>query len=175
MIPFIRAALAANTTVPVTPAGEAGTAVEASGIVPTCATQPGGAQTLDCVLQMFINIADILLGVVGAVALAIIVWGGVLYLTSHGNSAQVTKANKMLLSAGVGLLFVFGAFSGVQYGVNVIRGGNGNSNISGEFFTCVDAVGEPANEGQACAAGFVCNAGACCDTLDLDGKCPAPQ
>ncbi len=165
MIPFIHEALAQNVTVPSTPGQEAGTAVEASGIVPACATKLGGADTLDCALQLFINVADIMLGVVGAIFLAVVVWGGILYLTSRGDSGKVQKATKMMLGSVVGLLIVFGAFSGVQYGVNILRGGDAGSQNSVNFVTC-GTVAVPENEGQRCGPRFICQQGVCVDLVE---------
>ncbi|PIR47460.1 hypothetical protein COV06_03310 [Candidatus Uhrbacteria bacterium CG10_big_fil_rev_8_21_14_0_10_50_16] len=182
MIPFIHTALAANATIPNTPGLSTGTAIDASGIIPTCATKPGGPDAnlaLDCALQLFINIADILMGMVGIILLVVIVWGGVLYLTARGDSAKVTKATKMFISSFIGLLIVFGAFSGVQYGVNVLRSGDASSVSSSEFLTCgappPAPVSEQLNNGKACAPGFICKAGVCCDTTDAEGECYIQQ
>ncbi|HBU28035.1 TPA: hypothetical protein DEB00_02880 [Candidatus Uhrbacteria bacterium] len=176
MIPFIQTVLAANPTIPVTPGQSTGTGVLADGIIPLCATKPGGPDAslgLDCALQLFINLADILMGMVGIILLVVIVWGGVLYLTARGDSSQVTKATKMFVSAFIGLMIVFGAFSGVQYGVNVLRGGDASSQGSAEFVTC-GAPSPPTaqmNSGKACGPGFMCVAGVCCDTTDATGTC----
>ena len=183
MIRLINTALAQNITVPSTPGQAAGTAVQAEGIVPACATKFGGAETLDCALQMFINVADIVLGIVGAVFLAVLVYGGILYLTSAGDSGKVQKSTKMLLSSLAGLFIVFGAFAGVTYGVQIIRGGDESSRALSEYVTCgtpaapgttpvaTEATGGeeaqpttgPINEGQACGPGFICRQGVCVD------------
>lgn len=165
MIRFINTALAQNVTVPSTPGQAAGTAVQAEGIVPACATKFGGAETLDCALQMFINVADIVLGIVGAVFLAVLVYGGILYLTSAGDSGKVQKSTKMLLSSIVGLLIVFGAFSGVTYGVNILRSGDASSLTSDEYVTC-GTPSAPLNEGGTCGPGLICQEGVCFDLFN---------
>lgn len=167
MIPFIRAALAQNVTVPSSP-GQADGRFLGGGIVPECATRPGGptaADGLDCVLQLFINIADILVGLVGGILLIVVVWAGILYLTSAGDPGKVKKATQMMLSSIVGLLIVFGAFSGVQYGINVLRGGDSSSTNSATFVTC-GSEANPINDGSACGPGFICQAGVCVDLVE---------
>ena len=181
MIRLINIALAQNESVPNTPSET----TDAVGIIPNCALEKGGAETLQCGLELFTNIADILLGIVGAVFLAVLVYGGVLWLTSRGDSAKVSKSTKMLWSSALGLLIVFGAFSAVSYGVEVLRGQPGTIALEGGYVACVTTepirnaegdvigAGTPINEGQACAPGFECKSGTCCDTevLSKDGTC----
>ena len=94
MIFALQTLLAQNPTVPLTPATER---VAGSGIIPACATQEFGADNLECFLELFINIADILLGLVGVILLAVLVWGGIIYLTSAGEADKVKKATQMFL------------------------------------------------------------------------------
>ncbi|MEK7108419.1 MAG: pilin [Patescibacteria group bacterium] len=166
--------LAQNPTVPVTPAAER---VAGSGIIPQCATKEFGADSLECVLELFINIADILLGVIGVVLLAIIVWGGLIYLTSSGEPDKVKKATQMFTGAAVGLLIVFGAFAAVSWGVAILRGDN-TSEIAAQYYTCgtpflrdernvVIGDGNPQNDNQPCAPNATCRLGVCVDSASL--------
>lgn len=51
-----------------------------------------------------------LLGLSGAVALLMFVWGGFLWLTSRGETAQVTKGKDTLKWATIGLVVIFLAY-----------------------------------------------------------------
>lgn len=51
-----------------------------------------------------------LLGLSGSVALLMFVWGGFLWLTSRGETAQVTKGKDTLKWAAIGLVIIFTAY-----------------------------------------------------------------
>ncbi len=51
-----------------------------------------------------------LLGLSGAIALLMFVWGGFLWLTSRGEPAQVTKGKETLKWATIGLVVIFMAY-----------------------------------------------------------------
>ena len=55
------------------------------------------------------NVISMFLGIVGALALAAFVYGGVMYMTARGNTEQVKKAVDTIKSAVIGLLII--AFS----------------------------------------------------------------
>jgi hypothetical protein len=62
----------------------------------------------DQVLHNGLNIVYFLAGVI---AVIIIIIGSITFVTSAGNSANVTKAKNMILYAVVGLIVVLGAFA----------------------------------------------------------------
>ncbi len=177
MIFALQTLLAQNPTVPLTPATER---VAGSGIIPQCATQEFGADNLECFLELFINIADVLLGVVGVVLLAVLVWGGIIYLTSAGEPDKIKKATQMFLGSFVGLLITFGAFSAVSWGVAILHGGDATQ-IEGGYYTCgtppqknehgvvIDA-GDPQNENQPCGPNATCYLGVCVDNVILQSS-----
>ncbi len=51
-----------------------------------------------------------LLGLSGAIALLMFVWGGFLWLTSRGESTQITKGKDTLKWATIGLVVIFLAY-----------------------------------------------------------------
>ncbi len=52
-----------------------------------------------------------ILGLSGALALFMFVWGGLLWMTSGGNSQRVEKGRSTLVWATIGLLVIFGSYS----------------------------------------------------------------
>jgi hypothetical protein len=82
-------------------------------IVPADCT--GQAMLSDCNLddvEMAIgNIAQIILGITGSLALLMFMIGGIMYITSAGKKDQIQKATKTLRFAVIGLAIVM--FSGV--------------------------------------------------------------
>ncbi len=65
------------------------------------------------------------LGLVGSIALFMIVYGGFLWLTSAGRSAQVDKGKGALVWAGVGLAVVFGSAILVDLVIKALQKGGG--------------------------------------------------
>ncbi len=57
------------------------------------------------------NITSGILGIVGAVALLMFIYGGVLFLTSMGNTQKVDKGKNTLLWAALGLIVIFLSYS----------------------------------------------------------------
>lgn len=56
-----------------------------------------------------------ILGVVGAVALLMLVWGGVLWMTSQGSSERVKKGKDTITWAIFGLLAIFCSYAVIQF------------------------------------------------------------
>ena len=63
-------------------------------------------------LQIIINVA---LGVIGFVAVVMIIMGGVQYTTSSGDTAKVTKAKNTILYGVIGLVIALLAFAIVNF------------------------------------------------------------
>lgn len=64
------------------------------------------------------TIVNILLYVIGAVAVVMIVIGGIRYTTSNGDSSQLTSAKNTILYAVVGLIVAIMAFAIVNFVVD---------------------------------------------------------
>ena len=58
---------------------------------------------------------SVVFGIVGAIALLMIVLGGFRYITAHGDSNQVAQARNTILYALIGLLVSMAAFSIVTF------------------------------------------------------------
>jgi uncharacterized membrane protein len=84
--------------------------------------------------EMIANIVKTALGLVGALALAFIVYGGFLYVTAAGDESQIKKGKTVIIYAIIGIIvigvsyalvsFVVGAFSGGGSGGGGANGGN---------------------------------------------------
>ena len=111
-----------------------------------------------------IKVIRVVLGILGIIALAIIIYGGVVWMTSQGNPVQIEKAKKILLNAVIGLIIIFLAFSIVQYIFKVLEdgaaGGSGSSictanqcygcmrcNITEDGYWCDDSCGSSCSVG----------------------------
>ena len=56
-----------------------------------------------------------LLGLVGTVALVIFIWAGFIWMMAKGNSAQIQKAQHMMVWAVLGLVVIFSAYILVNF------------------------------------------------------------
>lgn len=72
----------------------------------------GQGSDLMTILQLIINVA---LGVIGFVAVVMIIMGGIQYTTSSGDAAKVTKAKNTILYGVVGLVIALLAFAIVNF------------------------------------------------------------
>ncbi len=71
------------------------------------------------------TITNTLLFIVGALAVIMIIFGGLRYATSGGNASNVTAAKNTILYAVVGLLIAFLAFAAVNWILGAMVGGGG--------------------------------------------------
>ncbi|MEA3449744.1 MAG: Ig-like domain-containing protein [Patescibacteria group bacterium] len=75
--------------------------------------------------MVLVNIIRYLLGFVGIIAVAVVLYAGFLWMTSTGRPDQLIKAKKMLTGGMVGLIIILSAFAIVTFIVNLFEGGGG--------------------------------------------------
>lgn len=71
--------------------------------------------SLDLVVCVFLEASRMILGVVGALLLVMLVYGGVLWLISGGSEKMVSKGKETLVDAVIGLAIVFGSYVIIQF------------------------------------------------------------
>ena len=75
--------------------------------------------------SIFTTIVNVLLFIIGAICVIMLIWGGIRYTTSAGNSASVTAAKNTIMYAIIGLVIAFLAFALVNWVLAAITpGGN---------------------------------------------------
>lgn len=89
-------------------------------IVPDCVTAEGVA-TLTCLPAVFKNLVTAVLVFAGIVALFLIIFSGIKFLTSGGDPKQVEGARKTLTYAIIGLVVILSSFAII----NIIAGVTG--------------------------------------------------
>ena len=96
-----------------------GAATPASKYVNETAQQAatGDSRDLMQILNLIINVA---LGIIGFIAVVMIIMGGIQYTTSSGDAAKVTKAKNTILYGVVGLVIALLAFAIVNFVINEI-------------------------------------------------------
>ncbi len=106
--------------------------------VTTTETAAGGLT-----MQQVINtVIGTMLFVVGLLAVVMLIYGGIRYVTSHGDKAQVTAAKETIMYAVVGLVVAIAAFAVVQWITNdVFKGGASSGSSSSESSSSTDGKG----------------------------------
>lgn len=89
-------------------------------LLPACANQAGGCETLDSLIQLGVNYGRFIMGLAGSLALLFFVWGGFLLLTSAGSVDKVKQGKNKMVAATVGLIIIFSAFTIVKFGLKFL-------------------------------------------------------
>lgn len=69
-------------------------------------------------MKTVMQILNVIVGVVGVIAVAVIIIGGILYVTSTGEAAKTTRARNTILYGIVGLVIALLAFAIVRFVLN---------------------------------------------------------
>lgn len=75
------------------------------------------------IITIIARVIKFVLGIVGVLALIMIIYGGILWMTSGGNVEQVKKGKNTLVWAILGLAIVFFAYSIVTFVIKKFVGG----------------------------------------------------
>lgn len=75
----------------------------------------------DSVPELAGTIIKGLMGVLGTIALVMMLYAGVLYMTARGNSEQTTKARDTILWAGIGIVVIFASYALVDFIFEIFR------------------------------------------------------
>ncbi len=121
----------------------------------------GGSCTLNTFIALGVSLSNIILGLVGALTLAMFIYGGVILLISGGNTEKISKGKEIILGSVVGLLIVFGSYTIITFVVNDVfvakqkftgsappdsgnaGGTKGNSDecgVSSNLETCIESI-----------------------------------
>ncbi|MFA6604053.1 MAG: pilin [Patescibacteria group bacterium] len=66
------------------------------------------------------NAARLLTGIVGSIALLMFVYGGMLWMTSRGNSSQIEKGKNIFVWSTIGLLIMFSSYLIISFFLQTI-------------------------------------------------------
>ena len=112
---FVFALVAVFT--PVTPTANAACGPASGGINSglDCAKPENVPTQLFGEASIFTTIVNVLLFLIGAISVIMLIYGGIRYTVSGGNSANVTAAKNTILYAIIGLIVAFLAFAIVNW------------------------------------------------------------
>jgi cytochrome bd-type quinol oxidase subunit 2 len=106
------------------------------GVLPALASaqfdlkQAGDIGLKGGLVDLIAGLIRLFLGLVAVLALAFIVYGGFLYITSQGDEAQAERAKKVLTYAVIGIIVIGLAYAVVSFVITFfIRGGSGGGQV----------------------------------------------
>lgn len=73
------------------------------------------------------DVVNIMFFIVGIMAVIMIIWGGIRYVLSAGNSAALTSAKNTIMYAVIGLIVAILAYTIVNFVINTVSGNSGSS------------------------------------------------
>ncbi|MDO4979108.1 MAG: amino acid permease [Candidatus Saccharibacteria bacterium] len=77
------------------------------------------------------NLIAVATGVLGLVAVVVVIYGGFTYITATGDAAKIKKAKDTIIGGIVGLLVVLLAYTIVNFAVNAALGDPGSAGTGG--------------------------------------------
>ena len=70
------------------------------------------------------DVVNIMFFIIGVMAVIMIIWGGIRYVLSAGNSAALTSAKNTIVYSIIGLIIAILAFVIVDFVIGIFAGGN---------------------------------------------------
>ncbi len=119
-------------------------------LLPPC-TATGDCGVTD-ILAVLVNVAEYLLGISGAVALAFFVYGGFTFVLAAGDKTKVGKGVNILKSASIGIAIIFLSGILVRFTMQALTGGTSSIPTIGE--NCNVASQKSAAQGSQGADGL---------------------
>ncbi len=108
-----------------------------------------GDCTIADISQVFANVGNWILGLIGALVFLMYIYGGILWLTSQGSPEKIGKGKKTIQTATVGLVIVFVAFAAITTLEQTLRGKSSGS-------TSTPSLCEQKSSSDLAFAGFSC-------------------
>lgn len=99
--------------------------------------------TITDLVTVGVNIAYLILGLIGTLALLMFVYGGIMFLISSGNQEKVTKAKSILVNAVIGIVIVFSAWLIVNFIIVALTQGQAGLGQTGTLFEGESGAEQP--------------------------------
>jgi hypothetical protein len=81
----------------------------------TCECRKSGNCTLDDAMQVFVNVANFILGITGSCVLFVFVYGGWKWLLSRGDTKWIESGKAAMTGGVIGLIIIFGAYVAINF------------------------------------------------------------
>ena len=95
-------------------------------VPPECTGDQAGSNVNNCgvsaMIKTLINVTNLILSLTGSAALAVFIYGGVLWIIAAGNQDLIKKGKDAIIAAVVGIFIVLGSFMIINFAVAALTG-----------------------------------------------------
>lgn len=88
-----------------------------------CPCKTVGKCSVVQLLQVVVNLSYFIFALSGTIALAVLMYGGILWMTSAGNADSVKKGRQAISGAFVGLAIIFGSYVLINLVIGILKNG----------------------------------------------------
>ncbi len=106
----------------------------AGEIVPDGGKKDKGDYTVNDFVQIAVNVAEWILGIVGSLALLMFIYGGFMFILSGGNAEKTSQGKQILINAVIGLVIVFTSYTIIQFSITSLLGEKEATKYKGKIF-----------------------------------------
>lgn len=99
------------------------------GPADTCTCRSEGRCDLDDIMQLFVNISILILGVSGSLVLLMFIYGGFLWVTSRGDAKRIEKGKETVTQAVIGFAIIVLSYSIINFAIAALAGDQAGSTI----------------------------------------------
>lgn len=115
----------------------------------TCECRKNGNCTLNDAMQVFVNVANFILGITGSAVLFVFVYGGWKWLLSRGETKWVDSGKAAMTGGVIGLIIIFGAYVAINFIVSGLTTSGGGAPPAANLETTVNQGLEGNDAGRA--------------------------
>lgn len=94
---------------------------EGAGVDP-CDCRREGRCDLDDIMQIFVNVSILILGVSGSLVLLMFIYGGFLWVTSRGDAKRIEKGKETVTQAVIGFAIILLSYSIINFVISALAG-----------------------------------------------------
>lgn len=105
-------------------------APQVNSLVDTGGNYATGNYTLDDFTKQAIRAANLILGIVGSLALVMFIYGGFMFLISTGSADKIKQAKDIIIAAVIGLVIVFSSYMIIQFSLGAVGLRWGDNNLA---------------------------------------------
>jgi hypothetical protein len=97
----------------------------------TCDCRREGKCTVNDMVQIFVNVTVLILGISGSVVLLMFVWGGFTWIRSAGNQDLVRQGRETMEHAVIGFAIILLAYSAINFLIASLAGDEPSNSLQG--------------------------------------------
>lgn len=87
-----------------------------------CPCRDTGTCQLSDILQIFVNISTVILGLSGSIVLLMFFYGGLMWVIAAGNPKRIETGKQTMIRAVIGLAIIFGAYAIINFVIAGLAG-----------------------------------------------------